>query len=180
MAEQAAAGRALARVAVAEPVVARAGTVVAYGALPGEPDPAVLIEVLRRRGTTVVLPRVAETGLTFAVFTGRWRPGAPTGGGLRIPEPTGEPVDVFAADVVLVPALAVDRRGVRLGQGGGYYDRTDLVRRRPRPAVVAVVFESEFVAEPLPAEPHDLRVDAVLTPGGWTWLTGEALGSGRA
>ena len=72
---------------------------------------------------------------------------------------------------VVLPALGVDRRGVRLGRGGGYYDRA-LQHVRPDAVLVAVVFDDEFVDE-LPDEPHDRRVTALVTPsGGW-----EALGS---
>lgn len=69
---------------------------------------------------------------------------------------------VATADVVLVPALAVDRRGVRLGRGGGSYDR---VLRRARGVVVALLHEGELVDE-LPAEPHDVPVHAVALPSG--------------
>jgi 5-formyltetrahydrofolate cyclo-ligase len=74
------------------------------------------------------------------------------------------PTAIGTAEVVVVPALAVDRRGVRLGRGGGYYDRA-LAHARRDAVLVAVVFDDELVDE-LPAEPHDLRVTAVVTPGG--------------
>jgi 5-formyltetrahydrofolate cyclo-ligase len=68
-----------------------------------------------------------------------------------------------------MPALSVDRAGVRLGRGGGYYDRA-LLHARPDAVLVALVFDDEFVDE-LPAEPHDRRVTAVVTPsGGWQAL----------
>jgi 5-formyltetrahydrofolate cyclo-ligase len=71
--------------------------------------------------------------------------------------------------VVVVPALAVDRRGVRLGRGGGYYDRA-LVHARADAVLVALVFDDELVDE-LPAEEHDRLVTAVVTPsGGWQHL----------
>ena len=70
---------------------------------------------------------------------------------------------VAQCDLVLVPALAVDRRGVRLGRGGGSYDRA-LVRARG--LVVALLHEGELLEEPLPAEPHDVPVHAVATPSG--------------
>jgi 5-formyltetrahydrofolate cyclo-ligase len=66
--------------------------------------------------------------------------------------------------VVLVPALAVDRRGVRLGRGGGFYDRS-LSFCRPGARLVAVVRDSELVDE-LPGEPHDVPMTHALTPGG--------------
>jgi len=64
---------------------------------------------------------------------------------------------------VLVPALAVDRRGVRLGRGGGFYDRS-LPLCAPGARLVAVVRDEEVVDE-LPAEPHDVPMTHALTPG---------------
>jgi 5-formyltetrahydrofolate cyclo-ligase len=87
-------------------------------------------------------------------------------------EPVGPrlgPTAIGTADIVVVPALAVARDGVRLGRGGGYYDRA-LRHARPDAVVVALLFDDEFVDE-LPAEPHDRRVTAVVTPsGGWQAL----------
>lgn len=74
----------------------------------------------------------------------------------------GEPGRVEDVDVVLVPALAVDRSGTRLGRGGGSYDRA---LRRAGGLVVALLHEGELVEE-LPAEPHDVRVHAVALPSG--------------
>ncbi len=83
--------------------------------------------------------------------------------------PDGPPLGVDAVagcDVVLVPALAVDRRGVRLGRGGGSYDRA---LPRARGLLVAMLHDGELVEE-LPAEPHDVPVHAVATPGGLVHL----------
>lgn len=72
---------------------------------------------------------------------------------------------IAAADLILVPGLAVGRTdGIRLGQGGGSYDRA-LGRKQPGTPVLAVLFDDELV-ENVPSEPHDCRVDAVLTPSG--------------
>jgi 5-formyltetrahydrofolate cyclo-ligase len=65
----------------------------------------------------------------------------------------------------------VDRTGVRLGYGGGCYDRA-LTRIRPGALVVALLHEGELLEEPLPAEDHDRRVDAVALPSGVVRLTG--------
>lgn len=73
------------------------------------------------------------------------------------------PEAVAEVDVVLVPALAVDRRGVRLGRGGGSYDRA---LARAQGLVVAVLHDGELQDEELPEEPHDVRVTAVLLPAG--------------
>lgn len=80
--------------------------------------------------------------------------------------------ELAKADLIVVPALAVDARGVRLGQGGGWYDRA-LEHARPDVPIIAVVFEDEFFSDPdnyLPVEPHDQQVNGVLTPSGYTRL----------
>jgi 5-formyltetrahydrofolate cyclo-ligase len=120
-------------------------------------------------GARVLLPVVPPTGaeLAWAVDTGRLAPGR-----FGLLEPVGPRLGATAigtADVIVVPALAVAPDGVRLGRGGGFYDRA-LRHARPGAVVVALVFDDEFVDE-LPAEPHDHRVDAVVTPsGGWQAL----------
>lgn len=67
------------------------------------------------------------------------------------------------ADVILVPALSVDMRGTRLGQGGGWYDRA-LLHARPEAPRIAVVFDEDMSPEPLPLAPHDQSVHGILTP----------------
>jgi 5-formyltetrahydrofolate cyclo-ligase len=69
---------------------------------------------------------------------------------------------VGLADLVVVPALAVDRAGVRLGRGGGSYDRA-LARTRPDALLVALLYQGELV-DALPTEPHDARVDVAILP----------------
>jgi 5-formyltetrahydrofolate cyclo-ligase len=83
----------------------------------------------------------------------------------KLREPTGPRLGrdaLQAAEVVLVPALAVDARGIRLGRGGGYYDRA-LARLAPSALVVALLYEGEL-CEQLPALPYDQPVRAALTP----------------
>ena len=68
------------------------------------------------------------------------------------------------ADLIVIPALAAAADGTRLGQGGGWYDRA-LMHRSPTTPVVAVIFDDEVVeAGLIPAEPHDVPVDAIVTP----------------
>ena len=71
------------------------------------------------------------------------------------------------ADVVLLPGVAVDGRGLRLGRGGGSYDRVlaRLEAAGARPALLVLLYDGEVV-EHVPAEPHDRPVDAVVTPSG--------------
>lgn len=141
-----------------------AGTVAAFVGVGDEPDTLPLLDVLRTRGTQVLLPVVQpDLDLDWAEYTGR--------DGLErsrhgLLEPVGPRLGLDAvagAGVVLVPAFAVDADGRRLGQGGGCYDRA-LVRVPSTATVLAVVFPDEMVAGPLPDEPHDRRVDGVLTP----------------
>jgi 5-formyltetrahydrofolate cyclo-ligase len=127
--------------------------------------PAALTEL----GARVLLPVVPSEGseLRWAMATGPLASGR-----FGLLEPVGPRLDpdaLWTADVVVLPALAVSRDGVRLGRGGGYYDRA-LRHARPDAVLVAVVFDDELVDQ-LPTEPHDRRVNAVVTPsGGWQAL----------
>lgn len=146
---------------------------VPMGAEPGSPD---MLDVLSGLCGTVLLPvaRTAPDGGHLPLQWGRYRPGGLVAGGFGTREPSGPllPAEAVAtAAVVLVPALAVDRRGVRLGRGGGFYDRS-LALCRPGARLIAVVRDSE-VLETVPGEPHDVPMTHVLTPGaGLTRLAG--------
>ena len=85
--------------------------------------------------------------------------------------PEDEP-DPRVPDVVLVPGLAFTRTGERLGQGGGWYDRF-LPRVRPGCTAIGLAFDEQVVAE-LPTEPHDRRLDALVTDRGTWWSTSPA------
>jgi 5-formyltetrahydrofolate cyclo-ligase len=134
-----------------------------------EPGHGRLPAAFTQLGARVLLPVVPLEGreLTWAVDTGRLTPGR-----FGLLEPLGPrlgPTALGTADVVVVPALGVARDGVRLGRGGGYYDRA-LRYARSGAVLVALVFDDELVDE-LPSEPHDRRVTAVVTPsGGWQAL----------
>ena len=96
--------------------------------------------------------------------------------GIPVPSaPPGGPETIAEADLVLVPAVAVDRRGNRLGRGGGYYDRS-LSLARPDARLLALV-DSENVLEAVPTEDHDRPVDGVITEDGLldfgTWHSAE-------
>lgn len=143
----------------------------AYLASSGEPDPVRICAEVRAAGGQVVLPIPhADRTLGWACDDGRSLP-AP---GLPVRMPAGPQVGVGAralvglgVRVVLVPALAVDRSGTRLGQGGGYYDRllAELVAGTDaRPALVAVVHDDEVLpAGTIPRRSHDVPVEAALT-----------------
>ena len=146
-------------VAVAEGV----STVAAYASVGDEPPTRPLLDALRLRGLRVLLPRVDGDDLEWASYES-WTELRTTDRGLL--EPVGNAVSGSLAevtDLVLAPALAVDRHGNRLGRGAGYYDRAlkDVARGR----IIAAVFDDEVLDE-LPAEPHDVPVAAALTPSG--------------
>ena len=154
------------------------GPVCAYlpvGIEPGSPE---LVAALHAAGHEVLLPVVpAVPGpLDWARYDG---PAATAAGPLGLREPTGPrlgPAAVATARLVLVPALAADRSGRRLGRGGGYYDRTLPLVADDVPLVV-VLNDDELVDE-LPAEPHDRRVTAaLLADAGHTRLGGDPLGN---
>ena len=148
------------------------GAITAYIAAPGEPEVAAIRTTVRAAGGTVLLPIPrADRVLEWALDDGCYRPDPR----LPVEVPCGEPVATGARDLVtravhlvLVPALAVDTTGTRLGQGGGYYDRlldelSDLPGHPAR--IVAVIHDGELLAGgTIPREPHDRPISAVLTP----------------
>jgi 5-formyltetrahydrofolate cyclo-ligase len=145
------------------PAVRTARVVATYLSTGREPPTTALLAGWRARGLTVLLPVVLpDLDLDWARDDGTRRPGALRG----VAEPAGTPLGrdaVARADVLLVPALAVDPQGRRLGQGGGSFDRA-LGRARPDALVVALLHDDELVDGPLPVEPHDRPVDVVVTP----------------
>nr|WP_269330177.1 5-formyltetrahydrofolate cyclo-ligase [Kineosporia babensis] len=166
----------VARAALELAQVRGASCVAVYASLPDEPGTGELRAGLRAMGVRVLLPVVLESAsrptLDWALDAGGLAPTgwghlpAPSGlGDLKLLEPTGErlgPDAATQADVLLIPAMAVDRTGLRLGRGRGYYDAT-LTRLSPKALVIAIVHDDELVDE-VPAEPHDQRVAGVLTP----------------
>jgi len=139
-------------------------TVCAYVPVGTEPGSTAMLDALRDAGRRVLLPVTGAPGpLEWAEFTGQ-DDLVPAGYGLREPRgPVLPSTEVGAASVVLVPALAVDEQGVRLGRGAGFYDRT-LGMARPDAMLVAVVRDSELVPR-LPGDPHDVAMTHALTPG---------------
>jgi 5-formyltetrahydrofolate cyclo-ligase len=142
------------------------GTLAAFVPDPSEPGSGRLPAAYTDLGARVLLPVIPSEGrvLDWAVYTGELERGR-----FGLSHPVGPrlgPTAIGAADAVVVPALAVDRFGFRLGRGGGYYDRA-LVHARPDAVLVTVVFDDERFDE-LPREVHDRPVRAVVTPsGGW-------------
>ena len=162
--ERAAGGRLIRDAVLSLAEVQMAGTVAAYYSVGAEPDTRGLVYALWKRGTYVLLPLLRPDGdLDWASYEG---PDSLVPGPRGLREP-GEPprgVDaVSRADVVLVPALAVDQAGNRLGRGGGSFDRS-LARVGPLIPVIALLYDEELVDQ-VPAEPHDVPVRAAVRPG---------------
>jgi 5-formyltetrahydrofolate cyclo-ligase len=129
----------------------------AYHPMGSELDPGAIRIAGARRALPVVVERDAP--LVFRLY----HPGDPLEpDALGLPAPTQDAEVVFP-DVVFVPLLAFDRQGGRLGQGGGFYDRTiAALRARGSVLAVGVAYAGQEVAE-LALEPHDQRLDAILT-----------------
>jgi 5-formyltetrahydrofolate cyclo-ligase len=143
-----------------------AKTVCAYLPFGTEPGSTALVDALVAGGARVLLPVILPTPgpLDWAEYTGEADLVPSRFRGIR--EPGGKHLGtdaVGAAELVLVPALAVDHRGVRLGRGAGHYDRS-LVFAAADAALVAVVRDEELV-DRLPGEAHDVRMTGALTPG---------------
>jgi 5-formyltetrahydrofolate cyclo-ligase len=161
--QRAAAGRALRDAVLGLPQAQMAGTIAAYYSLASEPDTHGLVYALWKRGSYVLLPVLRpDADLDWASYEGpdSLRPGPR---GLAEPsEPPRGPDAVARADLVLVPALAVDRGGIRLGRGGGSYDRA-LARVGPGIPTIALLYDGELLDE-IPAAGHDQRVRLVARP----------------
>jgi 5-formyltetrahydrofolate cyclo-ligase len=138
--------------------------VAAYAPMAGEPGGPALVPALAAVVLELVLPvLLPDRDLDWAVFEHPLGPAGP--GGFQAPDgPRLGPDAIADAQLIIVPAVAVDPTGRRLGRGGGCYDRA-LARVRPGVPVLALLYESELVDE-VPAEPHDQPVNAVLLPGG--------------
>jgi 5-formyltetrahydrofolate cyclo-ligase len=142
-----------------------------YVSMGTEPQTGALIDWLLASDREVLLPILyADNDLGWGIA-----PGAAdlVPGRLGLSEPRVDlgSAAIATADLVICPALAVDRTGVRLGRGGGSYDRA-LARIRPGTPVWAAVFDTEIV-DRLPADAHDQPVTAALTPTRLVPLNGD-------
>ncbi len=165
VAEIGAAARGLAEVLLAAPEVRRAASVAAYVSIGDEPGTGPLLDALVAAGKPVILPVVLpDLDLDWGVYSGaddlvRARMG--------LLEPAGPSLGVEAVatpDAVLVPGLAVADDGMRLGRGGGCYDRA--LGRVPVGTFTCVLLYDDEVGVAVPREPHDRPVAAAATPSG--------------
>lgn len=149
------------------PALRAAARVMLTRAIGDELDLAALERRLRAAGVTVALPVVDGADLAVVDVTDDT---AFVPGWHGVPEPVGPPA-AGPVDLVVVPALTLDRRGGRLGYGGGHYDRF-LARAGAGATTVGAVYDAQLVDE-VPTLPHDVRLDLVVTEAG-TWDAGAA------
>ncbi|MEN9713954.1 MAG: hypothetical protein RLZZ164_618 [Actinomycetota bacterium] len=145
----------------------KARTVAAYFPIQFEPNIRGFLDWALHNDIKLMLPSVSGSDLHWVYFDGKTEFGQ-----LGFEEATGKPAKLTEADLIFVPALAVDLIGNRLGKGKGYYDRSlaAVFAGRKRPKVVAVVFENEVLLS-VPAEPHDHPIDGVITAQKLLWFS---------
>jgi 5-formyltetrahydrofolate cyclo-ligase len=155
--------KAIASHAVRLPLTRRT-PVASYWPLPDEADPRPLAATLKEFGHPILLPRVTgpDEPLSFRL----WQDGDKTEtSSLGVPEPLASAREMTPA-ALLVPLLAFDTNGTRLGYGGGYYDRTlAALRAQARIVVIGIAYNGQEKPG-LPTAPHDERLDMVLTEKG--------------
>lgn len=156
-----AASDAITRAILALPELLQAETIGLYQALPGEIRTDGLATVLESAGKRCVFPRMVE-GSRVLAFAPIHDSAALVPGRMGILEPpAGDDVSLEEIDLFVVPGLAFDPTGGRLGQGAGYYDAT--LAAAPWATRVGVAFDDQLLAQ-LPMESHDQHVDVVVTP----------------
>jgi 5-formyltetrahydrofolate cyclo-ligase len=162
VAEIAGRSQAVADLLHAAPEVRRAATVAAYVSVGREPGTGVLLDALVAAGKRVILPLLQpDNDLDWAVYAGA---DDLVSAGRGLLEPAGPPLGpdaIATADAVIVPGLAVDRTGLRLGRGGGSYDRA--LGRVPVGTFTCVVLNDAELLDAVPAAAHDRRVTAAVT-----------------
>jgi 5-formyltetrahydrofolate cyclo-ligase len=178
--ERAAAARLIRDHVLEMPEVSAAGTVAAYYSVGTEPDTHGLVFALWKRGSYVVLPVLLPDGdLDWASYEGPDSLAPGPRGLLQPVEPVRGPGTVARADVVLVPALAVDVSGKRLGRGRGCYDRA-LARVGGQVPTIGLIYDGELLPS-VPAQSHDRAVRAVVRPSqGLTWVPSTGPGAESA
>ena len=143
-----------------KPMLAEAKTIVAYYSLPDEVDTHRFIDELLADGKTMYLPKVvSDEDMVLCRYIGAE---SMKEGAFGIMEPVGAQISTDEAiDVVLVPGMAFDGDGNRLGRGKGYYDRFLKSLSHPRPQLIGVCFDFQKV-DVVPTEPTDVKVDVVV------------------
>ena len=162
--QRAAHSRKLCDVMRAQPVWQRSRHVLLFAPLADEPEITPLIDDAMLRKLIVAVPRFnSERGRYFAALLTARAAMDPGPFGALEPDAGSPAIPLNQLDLVLVPGIAFDLAGRRLGRGKGFYDRllTEVSGHK-----CGVAFDEQIVAE-VPEEPHDVRVDSILTPSRW-------------
>lgn len=143
---------------LSHPRIKAAKTIMLYYSLPDEVDTHTLVDSLLVSGKQILLPRVTGEGtMELRRYTG------PTDlalGAYNIMEPTGELFDDYAAiDLAVIPGVAFDREGNRMGRGKGYYDRLLPKLRSTYKIGICLPFQ---LVEQIPTDEHDVKMDEVI------------------
>jgi len=165
-AEAKAAGEAIISLLCGEAFWREANSVFCFLSVDGEPDTSPIIGRALAEKKTVCVPRTSPNRVMEAVpVADLCARGWPLSFGIPEPPASYPAVDAATLDLVIVPSLAVDRQGNRLGHGGGYYDSfiARFKNARKRPLFAAIQFAAFVQSEALPNEYYDMRVDMILT-----------------
>ena len=141
------------------PEIIAASTIASYFSYGVEPSTTEINQALLKAGKRLLLPRVNGEHLDWVEWNGDESKLKVT---KNLSEPIGTPIaDLDLIDVIVVPALHIDQKGYRLGQGGGYYDRAlaQLLGWK-----IGLVHTGELSSQDLPREAHDIALDAAATP----------------
>lgn len=152
----------IARQLLALPQLGGAKTILTYAALPAELDPSLAIEALRARGVAIAYTRIEAPGVLWMHLVDDETDLVPGPLFIRQPAESSPRVAAVDVDAVIVPGVAFDERGARLGYGGGYFDRL-LPTLRDDCFRIGIAFDEQILDE-IPAEEHDEHVDVVVTP----------------
>lgn len=143
------------RQVLANPHWAKANTVFLYHALTDEVDTTILIDAAMHEGKTVLLPVIDGDDLRLKIHTGATQTGS-----YSIQEPIGEEFTCYKEIVLaIVPGMAFDKKGNRLGRGRGFYDRT--LPKLAEAYKIGLCFPFQLL-ESIPCETYDIKMDAVL------------------
>lgn len=144
------------------PELATAHVVLSYGATAEEIDPSIAVERLRAVGTQIAYPRIEAPGVLGLHLVADESELVHGPYGLTQPTEDATRAPFGSIDAVLVPGVAFDAQGWRLGYGGGYYDRL-LPLLRADCVLIGIAYDEQLV-DLIPAEEHDVRLDFVVTP----------------
>jgi 5-formyltetrahydrofolate cyclo-ligase len=146
--------------------VRKAASIMMYHSIGSEVETISLIQTLLSAGKTISLPVCTPSRSLIAGLVTDLNELVTTCFGLREPEPRGLRSPEFI-DLIVVPGLAFDERGYRLGRGAGYYDR--FLEGRPDSYKLGLAYDFQVFPQ-IPAEAHDIRMDGLITPGGYREL----------